>query len=249
MKVAPLVLLLVVSGCARPENALRSGSQSQASADVHVRLMVKVGGKVGFADETGKLVINPQWDSAFPFNEGLAMVCVGECDYEHIAGYRLTKNFQRITLEQTYKYGFLDESGKLAINPSFEEARNFSEGMAAVCLGIGCYYTLDRKDKSRKWGYIDKAGSIIIPAQFDEAYDFKEGLASVSVGGKWGYIDKTGKFLINPQFDDAGPFEKGFAQVGLKVPGKEESSNPYDGSKIKFGYIDKTGKYIWEPSN
>jgi WG containing repeat len=73
-----------------------------------VRLVVSVGGKRGFIDESGKLVINPQWDAAYPFNEGLALVCVGECDGDHLIGRRYTKDFQEIILEQTFKYGYID---------------------------------------------------------------------------------------------------------------------------------------------
>jgi hypothetical protein len=236
MKIVPFALLLLVSGCGRTEKSSLPTSQVQAPATAQVRLLVGVGGKTGFVDETGRLIINPQWDEAFPFKEGLAIVCVGECDFEHRVGYRLAKNFRQIPLEQTYKFGYIDENGKLAINPAFEEAQNFSEGLAAVCVGTGCYYSLDKKDKPRKWGYIDKTGLMVIPVQFDEARDFKEGLASVSIGGKCGYVDKNGKFSINPQFDFADSFENGFARVGLKAPDKE------DESKFKFGYIDKTGK-------
>jgi hypothetical protein len=242
MKVAPVFLLLVFYGCGQSENRSTPTSETVTAADGHVRLIVEVGGKKGFVDETGKLVINPQWDVAYPFNEGLAIVCVGECDSDHFIGYRLGKNFEQIALEQTHKFGFVDETGKLAINPMFEEAGNFSEGLAAVCLGKGCYYSL-KKDKPRKWGYIDKNGAMIIPPQFDDANEFKEGLASVSVGGKWGYIDRNGKFLINPRYDFAFSFENGFARVGLKISGKENES------KSKFGYINKAGKYIWEPSD
>jgi len=188
-------------------------------------------------------VINPQWDTAYPFNEGLALVCVGECDGDHLVGRRYTKDFQEIILEQTFKYGYIDESGKLVINPSYEDARNFSEGLAAVCQGKGCYSISSKKDQPSKWGYIDKSGAIVVPLQFDAANDFKEGLAGVSVGGKWGYVDTKGTFVINPQFDGAGEFEKGFATINTVVHEAEDKTT------YKFGYVDKTGKVIWQPSN
>jgi hypothetical protein len=242
MKFALALLVLVLSGCGQSENSRIPSAETHPTA-TPVRLTVQVGGKTGFVDETGKLIINPQWDTAYPFVEGLAMVCVGECDAEHLLGYRYTKNFQRIQLEQTYKFGFIDESGKLAINPNYEEARNFSEGLAAVCLGNGCYFGLDKKDQPHKWGYIDKTGVMVISPQFDSADEFKEGLASVSIGGKWGYIDKQGRFVIYPQYDVTSAFEKGYARIGVKASGKE------DENKYKFGYIDKAGKHVWEPSD
>jgi hypothetical protein len=63
----------------------------------------------------------------------------------------------------------------------FEEVYDFSEGLAAVCVGEDCNY--GRLNKERKWGYIDKAGATTIPPQFDSVSSFKEGLAVVSLGG------------------------------------------------------------------
>jgi hypothetical protein len=44
-------------------------------------------GKTGFADSTGKVVIEPQFDCAFPFSKGMAKVaydCESEKDLDHI---------------------------------------------------------------------------------------------------------------------------------------------------------------------
>jgi hypothetical protein len=203
-------------------------------------LLIFVGGKVGYIDRTGAVAINPQWDTAYPFSEGLALVCVGTCDPEHLVGYRRVNGFRREDLEQTFKYGYIDESGKFAINPVFEGANNFAEGLAAVCVGQGCYFS-KRGKAEHKWGSVDTTGKLAVTPQFDDAWAFKDGLAAVSVGGKHGYIDKSGKFVINPQYDYAEQFDNGVAKVGIKL--SEE------GYTYKHGYIDKTGKYIWQPSN
>jgi hypothetical protein len=39
---------------------------------------VQVGGKFGFIDKTGKMVIPPKYDDAFSFSEGLALVKIGD---------------------------------------------------------------------------------------------------------------------------------------------------------------------------
>ena len=83
------------------------------------------------------------------------------------------------------KYGYIDKTGKLVINPQFDDAHDFSKGLARVRIGD-------------KWGYIDKTGKYVINPQFDGASDFSEGLAMVWIGGKWGYIDKTGKLVWGP---------------------------------------------------
>ncbi|HDS29982.1 MAG TPA: WG repeat-containing protein, partial [Firmicutes bacterium] len=50
----------------------------------------------GFIDKTGQYVINPQFDFAFDFSEGLAPVKIAE------------------------KWGFIDKTGQFVINPQFD---------------------------------------------------------------------------------------------------------------------------------
>ena len=73
------------------------------------------------------------------------------------------------------------------INPQFEDAESFSDGLARVLL-------------SDKFGFIDRTGKMVIKPQFEHADSFSEGLAPVRLGGKKGFIDRTGKMVINPQF-------------------------------------------------
>ncbi|MFH1515247.1 MAG: WG repeat-containing protein, partial [bacterium] len=88
------------------------------------------------------------------------------------------------------KYGFIDKTGKIVINPQFDETWHFSEDLAPVIIG---------DIESGKWGFIDKTGKFVINPQFDWARDFLDGLAWARIGGegflgtgKWGVIDKTG---------------------------------------------------------
>jgi len=246
MKVMPLLLgcIVILSACNRTsENGTPAPTNTQA---ISKKLFgVTVGGKKGYIDRTGKLIVNPQYDQASDFSEGLALVCVGPCDQDHWQGVRYTKGLETEKLEQTFKYGYIDETGKMVINPMFESAEKFSEGLAGVCVGHGCYYSLpsDKPKEEGKWGFIDKTGAIVILPQFKSVSTFHEGLAAVSVGDKWGYIDKTGKFVINPQYDSANDFEQGVAWVSLKVAGTDSTLD------YQYGYIDRNGKYIWQPSN
>jgi WG containing repeat len=242
MKVVPLLsCLLILSACNQSPEKVAPAPATQASSKK--LFSVTVGGKKGYIDRTGKLVVNPQYDSASDFSEGFALVCVGPCDQEHWQGFRYTNGEK---LEQTFKYGYIDETGKMVINPMFESAESFTEGLAGVCVGRGCYFSLssDKPKDEGKWGYVDKTGAMVIPPQFTYVGVFHEGLAAVSVGGKWGYIDKTGKFVVNFQFDSASEFDKGIAAVGLKFASTDSTPD-----KWQYGYIDRSGKYIWQPSN
>ena len=77
------------------------------------------------------------------------------------------------------KFGYISEA-KVVIKPQFDDAKEFTEGLAAVKL-------------DKKWGYIDRTGRYVIKPRFDYACSFAEGLAAVKLDKKWGYIDRTGR--------------------------------------------------------
>ena len=162
-----------------------------------------------------------------------------------------------------FKWGYLDEKGKFAVEPQFSDARPFSEGLAAV---RGAY--------TSKYGYIDHAGKFVISPQFDEVSAFSGGIAWVSVSNLVGYIDKRGAFIIKPKYRSVdndlaeGLFwveadgkwgcvnEKGETVIGFKF---EEPSSFSEGLAAvtlannpeyppnEMGYIDKTGAFVIAP--
>ncbi|MDW8114786.1 MAG: WG repeat-containing protein, partial [candidate division WOR-3 bacterium] len=80
------------------------------------------------------------------------------------------------------KWGYKDKKGEIVIEPQFDEALNFSEGLARVKIG-------------GKWGYIDENGTLVIEPKFDDGFPFYEGKARVKVGERWYYINKEGKII------------------------------------------------------
>jgi hypothetical protein len=229
-----LLVLLMFVGCSQntpSPTAVTSGAATNNSDPI--LLPVKVSGKWGYVNDSGQLVINPQFDAAEEFHEGRAAVCLGKpCSW-----YESPKDS---------RWGFIDTSGKVIVTPQYASASFFSEGLAAVCTG-DCS-GLDATKTSIR-GYIDRDGKLAIPMQFGIAMNFKEGLAQVCIGrcnwekdngynGKFGFVDHSGHFVINPQYDNADSFDRGFAAVTL---GK--------GDQAKTGYVDKTGRIIWQPSN
>jgi hypothetical protein len=222
--------------------ASTSCNQHRKTWDATGRFLINQNGKYGYIDKKGRIVINPQFDLALEFSEGLA----------------------RVRVEIGGKQGYIDKSGKIVINPQFDLADEFSQGLAPVLVQLGDKWGyIDKKGKmiidpqfddvglrgfseglapvkiDGKWGYIDKKGRVVIKPQFDWAWWFSEGMAEVEIDDKWGYIDNTGNIVVNPQFDGAYAFSEGLARVyigGKTFLGTEGGT---------WGYIDKTGKYVW----
>ena len=85
------------------------------------------------------------------------------------------------------KWGYIDKTGTININPRFEEAKPFSEGLAQVRIG-------------EKWGYIDPSGELVIAPKFKATEPFSMGFAGVHTDNGFGYIDRKGKVVVTPYF-------------------------------------------------
>jgi hypothetical protein len=150
------------------------------------------GGKFGYIDKTGTVVIAPHFFVAQDFSEGLAAVRVEE------------------TVDS--KFAYIDRSGHTVIAPRFHQAGPFSEGLAAVETSAR---VVGAQVVDIAWGFVDKAGVIKIPDKYKDAGKFSEGLARVAIqlGVSVGYIDREGKMMIPPRFDQAWDFSDGLAAV------------------------------------
>ena len=171
------------------------------------------GGKGAAHSETGSIVIQPQFESACPFSEGLAAVQIGK--------------------KEDGKWGYIDKSGKLVIDPQFDYAEGFSEGLAAVRSG---------DEKTGKWGFIDKSGKYAIPPRWDHASRFSGGFSIVRTGdivtGKERVIDKQGSYVSDLEAGVMLPCENGMTLVGINVSWDDR------GVSRHFGFVDKSGKYV-----
>lgn len=163
-----------------------------------------------FIDRSGKNLFGRTFAFARSFSEGIAMVGLRRdlknigFEFIDVSGKVLSSmNPVRTRLHvrpvseglaivsvEGHGYGYVDRTGNLAIQPRFESAEPFSEGLAAVELG-------------GKWGYIDRTGRFVIPPRFRlEGAPFTNGLAMIQIetaaGIRRGYIDRTGKWIWRP---------------------------------------------------
>lgn len=141
-------------------------------------------------------------------------------------------------IEVDGKAGFIDKFGKIMIQPVYDRAYPFSEGLAAV-------------EVDGKWGYIDSFGEFAIAPQFAEAAPFSEGRARVRIGSHnvpFGYIDVEGNVVIKPQYDCAESFRAGIAKVGKATLASHLIARIADvGIECVESYIDLDGNPVAAP--
>lgn len=222
----PLVIALVSCDSTTKTTENHEDKATVASGDN--LYPVSVNGLEGYIDASGKIIIQPQFDYAGEFSEGLAFVnttdnkrCLIDMAGNIISlpeqidlAWPFHEGLAQFISEK--KYGYIDKGGNIIVDPQFDFADPFSDGMARV--------TVDHKV-----GFIDKTGKMVITPQYEAANSFSEGLAPVKIDKKWGFIDKTGKPAIAPQYNQAYGFSEGLACV--EVDGKR-------------GFIDKTVKFV-----
>lgn len=200
------------------------------------------GGKWGYMNHEGKIVIEPKYLRGTRFFEDLALVA-----------------------NEKNKVGYINREGKVVVDIKFDGASPFSEGYAAAYEGrkagvintkgewvLPPKYTrvgrfrdglapavivreVNPQLKAEDGGYIDINGKFVILPQFDPGLtSFNEDLAGVRrVGQLWSFIDKTGKTVIAPKWFMVGQFAEGLA-------GAMDEKN-------RWGYIDKNGAVMITP--
>jgi hypothetical protein len=195
-------------------------------------ILVEKGGKYGYQNRAGKMVIPAQFDfAADRFVEGMAWVQmknrIGYIDnrgktivapqFDYLGGF-ITGNFNgglaRVCLHG--KCGYINKTGKIVIPLQFDDAAvKFSNGLAWVKI----------RDRL---GYIDKGGKVIIPARY--IYPGK------TKGVMEGSIGACGKDYC---FDAHTDFDRGLAAVAIP-----EKCGLFDCNG--YGYIDTTGKLVFK---
>ena len=111
------------------------------------RFEIYEGGKLGFMDRAGTVVVSPRYDGAWRPTEGLAAVTVdGHLGYvdktgtvviqsDAKRGHGFHEGLACVSQGEYGPYGYIDKSGKVVIPIQFEDAFDFSEGLARVQVG------------------------------------------------------------------------------------------------------------------
>ncbi|MFT4144210.1 MAG: WG repeat-containing protein [Mobilitalea sp.] len=139
-------------------------------------------------------------------------------------------------------YGYIDKSGAFVIDPVFDMASEFHDGVAHVTIagtdcvidengqvlftshnimedyhsGLASFYVLESGTDTTLYGYMDTKGKVVIEPKYLFASDFnEEGTAYVSLSAnKYALIDKTGKelqtFELSSNFDNPWNVQDGY---------------------------------------
>jgi len=155
-----------------------------------------LGGKWGFVDKKGRVVIPPQFENVGEFSDGLCRVVEGvKTGFINQEGrFAIQPQFDWATefsdgVAKTSldgKISIIDTNGKILFEPRFESISRFHEGMARFTDKVG---------NERKTGFINLCGEVIVSPQFTLADDFWGGLAEVYHPDWRGYIDQKGKVV------------------------------------------------------
>ena len=187
---------------------------------------VKLKGKWGCINKTGREICPCKYDVVLESSEGLVRVKLnGKWGYINKTGKEVIPfKYEGVTdffdglakVELNGKCGYIGKTGNEVIPCKYDLVGDFKEGFAKVEL-------------DGKWGYIDKTGREICSIKYDGICEFHEGLARAELNGKIGFIDKTGREVIPCKYDNTRDFSEGLAGVALNN---------------KWGFVDKSDKEV-----
>ena len=122
------------------------------------------------------------------------------------------------------KWGFKDRSGKMAIEPVYDEVFTFHDDLCCV-------------EREEKFGFVNRNGEIVIPIEYDCATSFSEGYACVYKREKCGYINTKNEVVVDFSFDAGTPVIDGECRVKKDGKwGEMQLISSSDGS-VKTGEI------------
>lgn len=123
------------------------------------------------------------------------------------------------------KWGYIDNTGKYAIQPQFEAAQDFQDNGLAVVADKELY------------GIIQKNGQLLVEPKYESIGDYSEGLAVAhNKNGTYDILDEQGQIVFTST-DYLWRFKN-----GMSVVTKDAGNYQYT-----YGYIDKTGNMVIQP--
>jgi hypothetical protein len=238
----------------------------------------------GYLNKRGKEVIPITFETASDFKQGKAVVKTKEGRFQLI---NLTG-----TVIQTYpfpyvgnygeglltfkkssegKIGYIDEQGKIVIEPQFSDGEAFIDGRAIVSLS---------EDNNDRYGVIDRTGHFVIKANYNQILSLEEGRFATGkeidpkqpcMRSIYALADSGGQILTGFNFTVINKFQDGFASVSddhhtyfIDKHGKRNEHLPmvsgsgwlsFEKTLIKgfvddrLFYFNRTGELLWKQAS
>lgn len=198
-------------------------------------VMTESDGKKAFLSYDGDTLRKSfDFDDAFPFSEGLAVVRIQENwgAIDTAGEFIIPPSFEKtakkfsqglLAYQEGLFWGFIDKTGKSVIAPQYENSYfieyGFRENLALV--------------KKNSWQFIDKKGFALLNIKYNAQKPFSEGLAAIqNTEGKWGFLDANNTVKISFQFQATSEFKEGLCAV------KKDN---------QVGFINKMGEWVIKP--
>lgn len=202
-------------------------------------------GKYGLMDETGKIIVKPEYDGAeYNQNTGniqlrkgkywavysLNLVPLTDFIFEYIAS--TSEGYTMVKTEKGWNY--LDANGTLLSSKYYYSLDGFHNGLAII-------KELVPAEQAYKYFIIRKDGSYLIETSFDFIGNFSEGICWFEKNNSWGFIDTTGKEIFSTKVNP----ENFYAPADMVTNCKEGLA----GINIngKWGFINTSGKIVIDP--
>jgi hypothetical protein len=100
------------------------------------------------------------------------------------------------------KYGFMNSTGRIVIQPQYDEVGPFRNGLAVV-------------SKDSKYGVINKKNELIVDFVYDEILDYQQDRAIAIKNGNYNLIDRSGRHISSSSFKDIFNFSNQI-YIGLR---------------------------------
>jgi hypothetical protein len=211
-----------------PDFPFRNSILKEMQLNSLVLIPIQQNERIGFADTTGRILIQPLYDEVGDFIEGLSIV--HKNDSVFFINKENTNTLGRVfsdalpfhnglaPVKVNDKWFLIDRLGEIK-SESYDEVNEMSEELYII-------------KQANLYGAMDEYGQKIYPCKFEKLGDLKNKCAYYQLEGKYGFITKTG-YVHKPEFEWISDF----------------SSNEIAIYKLnnKFGLIKNNGKVLLDP--
>ncbi len=218
------------------------------------------GDKWGFCDRSKRIIINCEFDSVKPFNEGVAAIGLRFAHFKNLLWGFIDSNGTMITsvkykyigkfknglaIVKDLKFGFVNIFGEEVIPLKYDFVRHYNKDLNLVGLVEEFDDSWGNKLVFWKYGLIDKFGNVIIDINYSEFGFLYNDMAIVRLQdykidytfNSWIGIDKKGNKISDIKYAMVSSLKEGLVKVGLEMSRKEGNKMVYLGI-YRWGFID-----------